>query len=159
MNIQSIIFLVLIALSSTSCHPPTRHILEPVPESILSNSSITTSDYVPTAHQDTHSIICTRMKRSQIRKISVSPEPAPPPYIKPENSTKPDNSTTTTTMQQPSPRITSWIPPLEDIVTPIFRAVLLVLTLFNVNISWRIHGRIHGQWLSLPLHSLGLGQS
>ena len=155
MNIQILILTILVAINYASCHPPPHHALEPQLESIRKNQSVTGSKCVAVAHRDPQSILRTRMKRSRIGKISLSPQSPPPPlppYIGPDNSTE-TNSTLPT--QRPSPQMSSWIPTLEDIVTPIFRTLILVLTLFNVNITWRIHG----QWPALPLCSLDLIQS
>lgn len=141
MNINVVIFMALVAVTCSSCHPPPRHVLELKLENGCGNHSVTGSDYIAAAHRYTHSIIRTRTKRSRSGKVSLSPESAPPPYIKPNNSTKTTN--TTLPIQQSSPKIPFWFPTLEAIVTPIFRAVLLILTLFNVNITWRIHGQSH----------------
>lgn len=149
MNIQAIIFVILVGVTCSSCHPPTRHVLEPYPESIHKNHSVTGSGYVAVLHLHTNSMLRTRIKRSQSGKISLSPESAPPPYIRPDNSTK---TNTTLPIQQPSRNTPSWISTLEYVITPIFRAVILLLTLLNVDITWRIHG----QWLALPSHNLDL---
>ena len=139
MNIKVVIFMALVTVTSSSCHPTPRHVLEPQLENGCRNRSATTPNYIAAAHRYTHSILRTRTKRSRSGKLSLSPESAPPPYIKPNNSTKTTN--TTLPIQQSSSKIPFWFPTLEAIVTPIFRVVLLIITLFNVNITWRIHGQ------------------
>ena len=76
------------------------------------------------------------LKRARKDELSISPGallPSPPSYGSPS-----DNTTYTTT---DSASLPGWSPSVETIVTAIFRALLTVLTLFNVNITWRIHGK------------------
>ena len=152
MVILAIIFTILIALHLSSCHPPTRHLPRPVSESTRTNDSLTSPDCVTVAHQGTYPILHTRMKRSRSSEVSLSPQSAPPSYTKPDNGTE---TNTTLSIEQHPQSTYSRIPFLENIITPIFRTVILLLTLFNVNITWRIHG----QCLALPTHSLDMSQS
>lgn len=140
MNFQVIIFMTFIVVTCSSCHPPPRRVLKPQFESICGNHSVASPDYIAAAHQDTYPIIRTKTKRSRSGRVSLSPESAPPPYIKPNNSTK-TITNTTLPIQQSSSKIPLWIPTFENIITPIFRAVILILTVFNINITWRIHGQ------------------
>ena len=76
------------------------------------------------------------LKRARKDDLSISPGaslPSPPSY-----GSHKDNTTKNTTDIGSSP---GWSPSIETIVTAIFRALLTVLTLFNVNITWRIHGK------------------
>ena len=71
-----------------------------------------------------------QQRRSGYGEISLSPQ------IQPPTASSPNSSQIT----QSTP---PWIPSSETIVTAVFRAFITVLTLFNVNITWRIHGK-HG---------------
>ena len=76
------------------------------------------------------------LKRAREDELSISPGallPSPPSYVSPSNNTT--NDTTDIA------RLSVWSPSVETIVTAIFRAFLTVLALFNVNITWRIHGK------------------
>lgn len=140
MKIQVIIFTTLIVVTYSSCHPPPRRVLKLQLESICGNHSVAGSDYVAAAHRDSNAILHTRTKCSRSGKVSLSPVSAPPPYIKPENGTN-TSTNTSVPIQQPSSKIPFWVPTFEEIITLIFRAVILILTVFNVNITWRIHGQ------------------
>ncbi len=75
-------------------------------------------------------------KRARKDNVSISPGallPSPPSY-----GPRMDNTTNHTTDIANLP----WSSPsIETIVTAIFRALITILTLFNVNITWRIHGK------------------
>ena len=76
------------------------------------------------------------LKRARKDDLSISPGaslPSPPSYGSPS-----DNITNNTTDIASQP---GWSPSIDTIVTAIFRALLTVLTLFNVNITWRIYGK------------------
>ena len=76
------------------------------------------------------------LKRARKDDLSISPGaslPSPPSYSSPS-----ENTTNNTTDIASLP---GWSPSIDTIVTAIFRAILTVLTLFNVNITWRIHGK------------------
>lgn len=151
MKIQATIFMILVAITSSSCHPPTRRILEPCIERLPRNHSVTGTEHVSVAHRAPHSILRTRMKSTRSGEVSLSPESTPLPYY-----TRADNSTKTNTtlpIQQSSLKIPSWVPTLENIITPIFRTVILILTLFNVNITWRLHGQWLPSFVRSCLHS------
>ncbi|KAK0507344.1 hypothetical protein JMJ35_010382 [Cladonia borealis] len=76
------------------------------------------------------------LKRAHKDDLSISPGsslPSPPSY-----GPRSDNTTNNTADIANLP----WSSPsTESIVTAIFRALLTILTLFNVNITWRIHGK------------------
>ena len=76
------------------------------------------------------------LERARKDDVSISPGallPSPPSYGTRSNNT---NNDTTDIANLP------WSSPsTETIVTAIFRALLTILTLFNVNITWRIHGK------------------
>lgn len=176
MDIRILIFTILAAATCSSCHLPTRYapnVPDPSFENIRGNHSVTGFGCVAAAHRNTHSSFGTRMKRSRTGRVSLSSGSAPSPYITPDNSTK-TNSTktdgtktnntkkngtetnTTIPAQQTFPKIPSWIPTLENVITPIFRTILLLLTLFNIDMTWRIHGqwavpRFMRSWLSSKL--------
>lgn len=76
------------------------------------------------------------LKRVRKDELSISPGaslPSLPSYGSPSDNT---TNNTTNIASQPG-----WSPSIDNIVTAIFRALLTVLTLFNVNITWRIHGK------------------
>ena len=79
------------------------------------------------------------LKRARKDDYSISPGsslPAPPSYG-PRN----DNTTNNTADIANLPYLPWSSPSTETIVTAIYRALLTILTLFNVNITWRIHGK------------------
>ena len=76
------------------------------------------------------------LKRARKDDLSVSLDASLP--SSPSYGSRSDNTTNTTTDVASLP---SWSPSIDTIVTAIFRALLTVLTLFNVNITWRIHGK------------------
>ena len=84
-----------------------------------------------------------RLKRSRKGEFSISP-PSPPsspsaPSLTPiSRAPKKTNHTSTSSA---APNLQSWTPLLERILTAVFRAVITILTLFNVNFTWRIHGK------------------
>ncbi|CAD6581690.1 MAG: hypothetical protein ASARMPREDX12_000631 [Alectoria sarmentosa] len=74
------------------------------------------------------------MQRPRPDDVSLSP----PALVAPSSSmtknvTKDNDSTSSVLHAVPPPILT-----LEDIVTAIFRIIITILTLFNVNIAWRI---------------------
>lgn len=76
------------------------------------------------------------LRRARKDDVSISPGsllPSPPSY-----GPRSDNTTNNTADSANLP----WSSPsIETIITAIFRACLTILTLFNVNITWRIHGK------------------
>ena len=62
-----------------------------------------------------------------------------------EISFSPSSSTTNTNQSNVSSpeKFPSWPPTAETIVTAIFRAVVTILSLLNVNFTWRLHGMVH----------------
>lgn len=122
MNLPSL-FTALLA--ATAFSPPTVQFRITKPES-------TTSTYcVPT--------ILPRMQRPRPDDLSLSP----PALVAPSSSTtnnvtKDNNSTSSVLHLVPPPLLT-----FEDIFTAIFRIIITILTLFNVNITWRIRGEYH----------------
>ena len=76
------------------------------------------------------------LKQAHKDDLSISPDssiPSPPSY-----GPRSDNTTNNTADIANLP----WSSPsTETIVTAIFRALLTILTLFNVNVTWRIHGK------------------
>ena len=61
-----------------------------------------------------------------------------PPSLAPSSNTATINATQPASSQSQLP---SWSPAVDTLVTAVFRAVITVLTLFNVNITWRLHGK------------------
>lgn len=86
--------------------------------------------------------ILPRKQRARPHKISLSPPTlAGPSTSTTRNVTKRNDSTSSAPQAIPPPP--AWVLTLEDIVTVIFRIVITILTLFNVNITWRIRGEWH----------------
>ena len=137
MKFPAFVLPILVAVGCTSYHIPDCKIVETEHERNNVNHSIISGNSVAIVHRDTHSTFRTHMERSRIGRVSFSSEPAPGPYTKIENST---TSNTTLPIQQTSLNGPSWMLRLEGIITPIFRTVILLLTLLNINITWRIHG-------------------
>lgn len=92
MNIQAITFETLATVSYYSCHSSTRNVLGLDPESVHDNHSVPHSSGVDVAHQDIHSHLRIQLRHLRNGGISLSPSSAPPPYIKPDNSTKPNTA-------------------------------------------------------------------
>ena len=153
MDIQTIIIMTLAAVSCCSCHPRTGNSLGLRPEN-HGNLSAPHSNCVAVARQlqDVHSILHMRIRNVRGGEVSASPQSATSPSLKPDNNTK---TNTTLPSQNPSSKIPYWFPALENVVTPIFRTVILILTIFNVNITWRLHG----QCPTVPCCRLDLAQS
>ena len=110
-------------------------------QSQISTQSSTTSIYcVPLPHRHTSATILPRTRRPRPDDISLSPPPltGPSPSTTPKNGTKDHNSSSYPLDMLPPPP--AWVLTMEDIITAIFRVVMTILTLFNVNITWRIHG-------------------
>ena len=71
-----------------------------------------------------------QLKRSLPNEISSTPQILSSPNISTLNKTQVLGQSSTV----------SWPPTVETIITPIFRAVITILSLLNVNFTWRIHG-------------------
>ena len=147
MKFQAFVLPILFALCCTSYHIPNCKIVETQYKRNNMTHSVTSGDCVAVVPQDTHLTHRTSVKRSRIGEVSFSPEPVSNPYTNPENST---TSNTTLPIQQQSLNGPSWMLRFEGIVTPVFRTVILLLTLFNINITWRIHG----QWKAFVPYKL-----
>ena len=132
MKFRVLVLPILVAVGCVSYHIPDCKIDKPQLECNNMNRSIISGDCVAVVPRATHLIHRTRTDPS------LSSEPASGPYGKSENSTT-SNSTLPT--QQASLNGPSWMPKLEGIITLMFRTVILLLTLFNINITWRIHGK------------------
>ena len=137
MKFQALVLPILVAVGCTSYHIPYCKTNKPQHERNDMNHSFISGACVLIVPQDTHLTHRTHMERSRTGSASLSSEPAPSPYTEPENST---DSNTTLPIQLPSLNGPFWMLRLEGVITPIFRMVILLLTLFNINITWRIHG-------------------
>ena len=74
-------------------------------------------------------------KRSERSELSISPSTASP-VLPSVNSTQESNPPESAMERSIPP----WVSSSETIVTAIFRTVMMILTLMNVNVSWKIHG-------------------
>lgn len=77
-----------------------------------------------------------RLKRSHGNNVQLSPGSIP---ASPPPSSNVSNGSDLTRI--PTSKLPSWLPTLDTIVTAAFRAIITSLTLFNVNITWRLHGK------------------
>lgn len=90
-----------------------------------------------------------RSKRYPKSDISIEPGAAPPPPNPPSNNDSNEPNTIHASAQQ---NAHSWTPTLGTILTAIFRAIITILSLLNVNITWRIHGTRMAPILRIDQH-------
>ncbi|KAF6227674.1 hypothetical protein HO173_012004 [Letharia columbiana] len=77
------------------------------------------------------------MQRPRPDEVSLPPPASANAGASAASNIAKDNSSTSFTPQTiPSPP--AWVLTLEDLITAIYRIVITILTLFNVNITWRI---------------------
>lgn len=115
-------------------------------QSQTSTPNPTTSIYcVPLPRRHTSATILPRMRRPRPDEVSLSPPSltGPSTSTTPKNGTKDHNSSSYPLHTLPPPP--AWVLTMEDIITAIFRTVITILTLFNVNITWRIRGECYGR--------------
>ncbi|KAM0806116.1 hypothetical protein BDR22DRAFT_883853 [Usnea florida] len=79
-----------------------------------------------------------RMHRARPDELSLSPPALPNFPASTSNNTSKDNSSTNPSPQGLSPPLT-WVLTLEDLITAMYRIVSILLTVFNINITWRFH--------------------
>ena len=90
----------------------------------------------------TRVMIQPRKYRATPDEVSLSPPALPnSPASALNNNSKYNNSTSPLSHMLPQPP--TWVLTLEDLITAIFRIVSIVLALFNINITWRFHGKCH----------------
>lgn len=98
--------------------------------------------HVPVRLWSTRVMIQPRKYRARPDEVSLSPPAlANSPASTPNDTSKHHNSTSPLSHILPQPP--TWVLTLEDLVTAIFRIVSIVLALFNINITWRFHGKCH----------------
>lgn len=90
----------------------------------------------------TRAIIQPRMHGARPDEVSLSPPALPNSPASALNNTSTHNNSTSPSPQL-LPQPPTWALTLEDLVTAIYRILTIVLTLFNINITWRFHGH-HG---------------
>ena len=133
MNILTLITALLMATSFPRLTIQTR-----IAEKQSTNSIYCVS--VPRRH--TSATMLPRMQRPRPDDVSLSvPALSGPSTSTTNNITKDNNSTSHTLQVLPTPP--AWVLTLEDLITAIFRVVITILTLFNVNITWRIRGECY----------------
>lgn len=122
-------------LAATAFSPPTI-------QSQSSTDHPTLNTYcVPIPRRHTSAPILPRMRRPRPDAISLSPPPLSNPSTSTTNVSKDTNASSNPLHALPPPP--AWVLTLEDLITAIFRVVMTILTLFNVNITWRIRGEWH----------------
>lgn len=129
MNIFSL-FTALLA--ATALAPPTI-------QCRITKTEPTASTYcVRFPRRHTSATILPRVQRPRPDEVSLSS----PSLTGPNTNVTKFNESTTSPLQALPPQ-PAWVLTLEDLVTTIFRIVITILTLFNVNITWRIRGECH----------------
>ena len=134
---------------ASTCHGPIRGWPTDVTirsrmQSLMTNPDPTISTcHNPTRRWPTRAMVQARMHGARPDEVSLSPPTLPnSPASALNNTSKHNNSTS------PSPHILphppTWALTVEDLVTAVYRIVSIVLTLFNINITWRFHGKCHG---------------
>lgn len=99
----------------------------------------TTTYCVPVPRRLVLATILPRAQRPRPDEVSLSPPALADPRTSTSTNVTRDNSSTSSTPHaMPSPP--TWVLTVEDLITALFRIVVTILTLFNVNITWRIHG-------------------
>ena len=144
--------------------PPSRMQLRPLPAALLAATAFslltiqsqtsthnpTTSTYcVPVPRRHNSAKILPRMRRPDPNEMSLSP----PSLTGPSTNVTKDTSPSSNPLQALPPP-SNWVLTLEDLITAVFRIVITILTLFNVNITWRIRGECHRMcWAHIHLSS------
>ncbi|CAF9912948.1 hypothetical protein IMSHALPRED_000853 [Imshaugia aleurites] len=106
--------------AATAFSPPSN-------QSLITNSKSDTSTYcLPVPGQHASATIIPRMQRPRPGEVSLGASAS-------SNITK-TNSPVSSAIPPPP----AWVLTLEEILTATFRVVITVLTLFNVNVTWRI---------------------
>ena len=144
MKLTTIIMILLVPSSSTLVVSSPRNSLESTISRRASNISGYCTPCPSIGDRPAFFAHYRALERARKDDLAISPGaslPSPPSYG-PRN----DNTTDNTTDFAGLP---DWSPSIETIVTAIFRALLTVLTLFNVNITWRIHGK--SPYLKTPI--------
>lgn len=108
--------------------------------------------------QHTSATILRRKQRPTPKEISLSPPAlnAPSSSIT-ENPTRANNATSST--PHALPPLPPWFLTVEDVVTAIFRIIITALTLFNVNVTWRIRGECQRKVLDVAKTDMSNSQS
>ena len=96
------------------------------------------SNHIPCVYVTSHMASLERrdLKRLHDRDIEISSKSLPSSLS--FNNTRND-SVPAAAAKSESP---SWFPTVDSTVTIVFRAVVTILSLLNINISWRIHGNL-----------------
>lgn len=126
--------LLAVSLAATASSPPTLQ------SRVIKCSEPTAStECVPAPRRHTSVAIVRRMQRPRPDELPLPPPASANAGASASSNIAQDNSSTSFTPQTiPSPP--AWVLTLEDLVTAICRIFITILTLFNVNITWRIRG-------------------
>ena len=82
-----------------------------------------------------HCVLSRSDQKSGRSEVSISPNlesPSPPSINSTQLSNKPESAV--------ERGLTPWIPTTETVLTAVFRAAMMALTMINVNVSWKLHG-------------------
>ena len=125
---------------------PTRATIQSHKQSLTTKTDSKASTcHVPIRRWPTRVMVQARMHGARPDDVSLSPPALPDsPTSALNNTTKHNNPTSPSPQTLPQPP--TWALTLEDLVTAIYRIVSIVLTLFNINITWRFHGKCHSSW-------------
>lgn len=122
----------LAAVQYASIHVSASVARKYTPNGIAADQNMDKLPCVSASGRCTYTNYQARIWRSRHGDVSMSPEIGMP-------SLPSKKSTQTSTLQAPR-GLPSWVPTLETVITSIFRTVITVLSLFNVNITWKLHG-------------------
>lgn len=126
--------------AATAFSPPS------IQSRIAKPSSITSTYCIPVPRRHAFATIVPRVQRARPHEVSLSP-PALANSGASASSNVTKSNTSTSSARDARPPLPAWVLTLDDILTAIFRILITILTLFNVNITWRIRGEL---WTSTP---------
>ena len=138
MHLLSLYTTLLIAMSCTCSRSLYMSTFQPQTKCIIEKEPTTSTSCVPIQQRRAFATILPRIQRLKPDEVSLSPPTLPPNQATTHNHTKHNDSTSPNSHTIPPPP--AWVLTLEDLITAIFRIVITTLTLFNVNITWRIRG-------------------
>ena len=113
-----------------------------MPSSITNTDPTASTCHFPIRRWPARVTIQPRVHRVRPDEVSLSPLALPNSPASALNDTSKHHNSTSPLSHIPTQPPT-WVLTLEDLITAIFRIVSIVLALFNINITWRFHGKCH----------------